>query len=203
MGRLPAGALNHVAVSVTMALNRLHEEHGMVTSGELAEATGLDELVVETVVADLRAHEIAAVEEVTPENVALIQDRARATRAARYVADVVRGYKYRYADEDQLQEAIADAVAKTGALVNREVNLTGGAGRIDLVAIIPDDGQVSIVGIEVKVNGTPAQVTRQLRRYCTSNHIDSLVLVTNRPRHVAAGAGLAKPFQAAVVVTPF
>ena len=39
------------------------------------------------------------------------------------------------------------------------------------------------VGIEVKVDGSTAQILRQLRRYASSPQIEHLVLVTNRARH--------------------
>jgi hypothetical protein len=92
------------------------------------------------------------------------------------VADLVRGFRFHYGDEDQLQEGLASALQSRGLEVQREVRLTA-RDRIDLL--------VERVGVEVKVAGRPDGVVRQLRRYAASDQVDGLVLVTNRVRHLA------------------
>lgn len=95
---------------------------------------------------------------------------------AAYIAAHLDAYRFAYADEMELHEGIAQVLALTGADVQREVSLPRNAGRIDFL--------VDAVGIEVKVQGSPAQINRQLRRYAACPQIEELVLVTNRPRHV-------------------
>lgn len=79
-------------------------------------------------------------------------------------------------DEYALQDAIDLALRRVAVTPIREVRLTA-ADRIDLL--------VGTVGIEVKVAGSIAAVTRQLRRYATSGLITELVLVTTRVAHTA------------------
>lgn len=91
-------------------------------------------------------------------------------------ADVLRtldALHFRYATEDELQEAIAAALDDAGIDAEREVIL-GPRDRIDLLA--------DAVGIECKVAGGRDCVLRQLTRYAASDRIGELVLVTNRAR---------------------
>jgi hypothetical protein len=90
------------------------------------------------------------------------------------IAAVIKGQSYRYSDETALQEGIAGALAQAGIPATREVHLTA-ADKIDFMA--------GPVGIEVKVAGQPAAVTRQLRRYATSDDVAELMLVTTRAAH--------------------
>lgn len=99
-------------------------------------------------------------------------------------ADVVaalRRCRFRFANEAQLQAALAGALAAAGFPVEREVPV--GGGRIDLV--------VGRVGLEVKVAGARAQVLRQLRRYADPSRLDALVLVTTRARQLDMPADVA------------
>lgn len=95
------------------------------------------------------------------------------------VAAVIGGNRYRYSDEHQLHDGIAQALAAAGVTAVAEARLSA-ADRIDFLA--------GRVGIEVKVAGTAAAVTRQMRRYAASPDVDALVLVTNRARHRAMPA---------------
>lgn len=96
------------------------------------------------------------------------------TAGTEQVAAVIKAARYRYADEAQLQEGIAAALAEAGIPAVREVPLTS-ADKIDLMA--------GRVGIEVKIGGQPAAVTRQLRRYAASPEVGELILVTTRVSH--------------------
>lgn len=87
---------------------------------------------------------------------------------------VLRGARYRYATEDELQQALAAALTGAGYTVEREVRLNS-RDRIDLL--------VDRVGIEVKIAGERRTVERQLARYSESDLVDELVLVTTRARH--------------------
>lgn len=93
--------------------------------------------------------------------------------SASTVAAAIRRFDFRYADEDQLQEGLANALLSEGFDVKREVRL-GPGERIDLL--------VDRVGVEVKVKGSSAQVARQLARY-GRHDLDGLVLVTTKLRH--------------------
>lgn len=95
------------------------------------------------------------------------------------LAGCIGGAHYRYHDELQLHEGIAAALAAAGVAVQREVHL-GDRCRIDILA--PGG-----IGIEVKVDGQPVAVWRQLQRYARRPGIRTLLLVTTRARH-AAGA---------------
>ncbi len=94
------------------------------------------------------------------------------TRTA--ITAAVRGYRYSYSDEHELQAGLADALTAAGLVFEREVAL-GPRDRIDFV--------VDRVGIEVKIDGAPAVVLRQLLRYAHSDRVDHLILVTTRRTH--------------------
>ena len=96
------------------------------------------------------------------------------TGEAEQIAAVLKAARYRYADEGQLQEGIAAALAEAGIAAVREVPLTP-ADKIDLMA--------GLVGIEVKIAGQPAADARQLRRYAASPEVGELILVTTRASH--------------------
>lgn len=91
-----------------------------------------------------------------------------------FVADdivrTIQATRFRYANEDQLQQGLAEALASFDPV--REVRLDA-RNRIDLVC--------GPVGVEVKVAGNAETVTRQLARYAP--HFDALVLVTTRLAH--------------------
>jgi hypothetical protein len=88
------------------------------------------------------------------------------------VLAVLRGHRFRYTNEDELQEGIAAALDASGLKPLREVRLSD-ADRIDLF--------VDPVGIEVKVAGSQTHPWDQLKRYASHDAIQSLILVTNRP----------------------
>ncbi len=76
--------------------------------------------------------------------------------------------------EKLVQRAIAELLAQAGVAFRREVALT----KSDII-----DFLCGPVGIEVKISGVTATVTRQLWRYAESPLIEELVLVTSVPRH--------------------
>jgi hypothetical protein len=93
---------------------------------------------------------------------------------AREVADVLRGYHFRYARESDLQEAVRRALDRAGVDAVREARLDG-RSRVDLLA-----GRVAV---ECKVGGSAADLRRQLARYARSDLVDEIVVVTSRVRH--------------------
>lgn len=104
----------------------------------------------------------------------LLQD---APPAGITIADVVRllsGYRLPVSNEADMQRAIERAFRNDGMPHRREV--TRGADRIDFV--------VARVGIECKVDGSVAEVTRQLERYALWEELDELLVVTTQGRHM-------------------
>lgn len=97
------------------------------------------------------------------------------------LAAVLTGHRFAYCNELQLHQAIEQALGDAGLDPQPEVPL--GYGRIDFL--------IGRVGLEVKVKGSVEAVTRQLRRYATSAHVDALVLATTTRRHLAVPRELA------------
>jgi hypothetical protein len=90
------------------------------------------------------------------------------------VLDVIRGHRFLYTNEDELQEGIAAALAQSepALTVLREVRLS----ERDRIDILVD----AAIGIEVKVAGSQTHPWDQLKRYAEHDAIEALVLVTNR-----------------------
>lgn len=119
-------------------------------------------------------------------------DRPLAT--VEQVASIIRGYRFNFVDEYQLQDGVAEALRRAGLNVRREVRLNP-RDRIDLV--------VDRIGIEIKVAGQTSNVARQCRRYLESTAVDELILVTNRPRHSLVGSGAVDGVTVVSVVKPW
>ncbi|MGZ0069285.1 hypothetical protein [Microbacterium arborescens] len=103
-------------------------------------------------------------------------DDAPALAAAQRVDEIVNVLEdanMPYANEEQLQYRIATALAAAGIRADREVRLSDGFSRIDIMS--------GDVGIEVKIAGQPGAVHRQLARYSACPEISALILVTTRP----------------------
>lgn len=78
-------------------------------------------------------------------------------------------------DETKVHERIAQALEATGYAFEHEVRL-GPRDRIDFL--------IGSVGIEVKIDGSATEVTRQLLRYAEHATIADLILVTMRSQIV-------------------
>jgi len=96
------------------------------------------------------------------------------------VSSAIRGHRFRYSDEEDLQEGIAAVLTAAGLDVQREVILDE-RDRIDLL--------VGSVGIEVKVAGSAEDALRQLVRYAQHPEIEQLVLVTSQYQRLPKVAG--------------
>lgn len=81
-------------------------------------------------------------------------------------------HRFRYANEEELQTAVAQVLADIPTL-QREARLTA-ASRPDF--FIAEDGII----IEIKVKGSFGKVLLQLERYATLEKVRGLVLVTTR-----------------------
>lgn len=90
---------------------------------------------------------------------------------------ILSEHRYSYASEAELQAGLAEVLASHGIAFEREVEL-GAEDRIDF--LLPDG-----LGLEVKVKGSLAQVTRQLHRYAQQEAISGLLLVSTRMQHRA------------------
>lgn len=101
---------------------------------------------------------------------------------AETVAASLRRYETTHRDERELQEALAGIFERAGIPATAEVMLGPGC-RIDFL--------VDRVGIEVKVDGAPAAVRRQLVRYLECDAVDEVLLVTTRAAHRALAGPLA------------
>ncbi len=97
------------------------------------------------------------------------------------VLGVLRGVRFNWSSEEELQAGIAEVLAQEGFNFLREVwigPISRQGGRIDFL-----DAELR-VGIEVKISGSPAAVARQLQRYFAAREVEGLILVTAR-RQVA------------------
>jgi hypothetical protein len=92
------------------------------------------------------------------------------------VAASIRSRRFRYVDEDRLQEGLAAALIADGFIVEREHRLDARC-RIDIYVDCR-------IGVEVKVAGSRADVQRQLERYLLHDDLDGIVLVTSRSSHM-------------------
>lgn len=88
------------------------------------------------------------------------------------VVSLLRTYRFLAVDEAELQTQIADVLTRRGMRHVRELSLDP-YGRIDFML---DDG----LGLEVKVDGSPSAVLRQLHGYAQSLMVAELLLVTRR-----------------------
>lgn len=98
------------------------------------------------------------------------------------IVDALARARFRYVHEHELHDGIAALLESIGIPVgdaDREVTLS----RQDRIDFLLPSG----IGIEVKVDGGPRDVWRQLGRYATHDRIQALLLITTRARH-AVGA---------------
>jgi len=91
------------------------------------------------------------------------------------IATMLTEANLQHVTEDDLQAAIQTYLNTRDVYPEREVRLSDGVSRIDLMA--------GHTGIEVKIDGSWANVIRQLTRYAKCTEIESLVLVTTRAKH--------------------
>ena len=89
---------------------------------------------------------------------------------------LLRPFSASTATERELQDAIEEKLSSVDASFVREHSF-GPKNRIDF--FFPDSG----VGLEIKIKGTLASVTRQLFRYAEQEEVTELVLCTTLRRH--------------------
>ena len=107
------------------------------------------------------------------------------------ILDVVARHRFTFACERDLQDGLAAAFSNASLTVEREAPLEG-AGRVDFLV-------GGSVGVEVKIDGGRAALTRQLFGYASHPRIAALVVVTSRNTLGALPETLAgKPLRVAV-----
>lgn len=97
----------------------------------------------------------------------------RMTDPTYIVAGILAKHKFTLSDERALQNEIAVVLEAKGFNIDREVRLSN-RDCIDFMI------RMSGIGIEVKIKGSAADIYRQCKRYCESDKIHRLILVTNR-----------------------
>lgn len=95
-------------------------------------------------------------------------------RSACETAAMLRGYRFAFTNEDELQTAIAQVLSDRGVSFEREHRLSG-ADRIDFLI-------AGGLGIEVKIDGATNALLRQVNRYVQHDAIKALVVVVSRTR---------------------
>lgn len=102
---------------------------------------------------------------------------------------ILRSYRLRFGNEQQLQDDIASVLAMTGFSYSREHRFNE-KDRIDF--FLDRDG----IGIECKVEGSPSAVAQQCVRYADIDELHALILVSRRANHdLGVDAMRGKPFQ--------
>lgn len=85
----------------------------------------------------------------------------------------IRKRRFNYSNEKELQDGIEQAFLADAVPFEREKTLDEALGTIDFLVD-------SRIGVEIKIQGSPSAVGRQLIRYCRSALVQELVLVTGR-----------------------
>lgn len=88
------------------------------------------------------------------------------------VMRALRAFRYHAGTEPELHAAITTALTRAEILFSREVRLDDDS-RIDFLV---SEG----IGIEVKMNGSLAALTRQVARYAAHPTISTVIVVTTR-----------------------
>jgi hypothetical protein len=86
----------------------------------------------------------------------------------------LRSCRFRFQSEAELQSGIAEALTTAEIPFDREVRLSP-LDRVDFLC--------GSIGLEAKVKGSLAEVTRQVHRYCQHDTISAVVLVTTKANH--------------------
>lgn len=106
------------------------------------------------------------------------------------LAQIVRSNRYRFADEYDLQDGVAEALRLAEVPFEREVKVRG--GRLDFL--------VEGFAVEVKVTCPRSDVERQARRYIEGGEVDGVLVVAMTPKHGALPKEIAgKPVEVVIL----
>lgn len=86
---------------------------------------------------------------------------------------ILRAYRFRFRNEVELQDGVGRVLEQEGIPFERERPL--GKDRVDYFA----DG----IAIEIKIDGSLSQVTRQIHRYSEHSDVRAVLLVTCKMQH--------------------
>ena len=112
----------------------------------------------------------------------MIDLRTELLRLADHLAVAV----FQYTTEDELQAAVTAELARVGASPVREYRLSDGRSRVDIWLTPFEDWDLPVtqgVALELKIDGTAADVRRQLDRYAACPEVEGIILVTTRSKH--------------------
>lgn len=102
------------------------------------------------------------------------------------LAEFLRGYRFTFGSEDDLQRGVDKVLRDWGALYERERRISG-RDRLDfLVAPTRESASSPLssgIAIECKIQGTETSLLRQVHRYLGHEMLTGLVVVTCRLRH--------------------
>ena len=84
------------------------------------------------------------------------------------------GFRFSWADESDLQDAIEQILVSADIPYSRE-HVLGPGERPDFL--------VGDVAIEVKVKGSADALLRQVKRYADHDEVGSVLVVTSKPKH--------------------
>jgi hypothetical protein len=94
------------------------------------------------------------------------------------LAGTIQTGTYTFTTEDELQAGISEHLTAAGIEHTREVRLSAGLGRVDLMV-----GQVAV---EVKIAGGWQALARQVMRYTHAAEVDGILVVTTKMAHLQA-----------------
>lgn len=94
------------------------------------------------------------------------------------LAELLGQYTFRPASEAQLQDQVAEVLARAGLAVDREVRADA-RSRYDLLIALPGAGRVVL---ELKLRASAPAVERQAQRYAEAADVDAVVVVTTSQR---------------------
>jgi hypothetical protein len=91
------------------------------------------------------------------------------------IVKALKSHRFNYQNEKELQEGVEHVLMAHAIPFEREKVLGGVHGTIDFLV----DGRI---GIEIKTQGSPSAVARQLVRYFECDKVGELILLTGRSR---------------------
>lgn len=97
--------------------------------------------------------------------------------SAEIVHAALSNYGFRFSSESVLQTGVARVLEAASIAYEKEVRLTP-QDRLDFLC----EGSVVI---ECKIDGSTANLRRQLERYAQHDRVESIVVLTNRVKHNA------------------
>ena len=93
-------------------------------------------------------------------------------------------FRFRFANETELQEGIEKILLDSEFIFAREVPI--GLGRLDFMV----DADIAI---ETKIGGSANELMRQVSRYAQSDRIQGILVVTSRATHTLPESFNSKP----------